>query len=156
MVQALSEAQDIEEVRSLFASLNVTEYSPFDLFVFSPSQSTLQLSWDGNIFSEKTTSEPFASSSGFDPIAVIASRHRQYLDRGKLSLADFHRSHSPSRSAYSVCTHRSDAKTQSYTRIRVDDARCDFWYSDGSPCEAQLSEPISIPRLGSFPTQLAQ
>lgn len=156
LVSSLSIAQDIAEVQKLFAPLDLTQYSAFDLFVFSPDQNPLQISWDGATCSKKQTTTSFASSSGFDTQEVIAGRNEQYLTKDSQPFADFHRSHSPSRSAYSVCMHRPDAKTQSYSRIRVNQSQCDFWYSDGPPCEARLNEPLSILRFDSTATQLAQ
>lgn len=155
LVSSLSVAQDITEVQNLFESLDLTQYSAFDLFAFSPNQNPLQISWDGAISSKQQPTKSFASSSGFDTREVITGRHEQYLKKGSQPLADFHSSHSPSRSAYSVCMHRPDAKTQSYSRIRADQSQCDFWYSDGPPCEARLNEPLSIPRFDSTAAQLA-
>lgn len=47
----------------------------------------------------------------------------------------FHRDHSPERSAWSVCVHRPEAKSVSFTEIELAADRVRLRYRDGSPCE---------------------
>jgi hypothetical protein len=49
-------------------------------------------------------------------------------------LSDFHRSHRPSRSAYSACMHRTDAETISFSRITVEADSIEFHYYPHAPC----------------------
>jgi hypothetical protein len=52
-------------------------------------------------------------------------------------LRRLHRSHVPQPGAYSICVHRSDAASVSYSEIEVTSSGVDFRYASGSPCEAE-------------------
>ncbi len=149
LVDALSTAKNSSELNTLISALNLSDYSAFDLFVFSPKENPLHISWDGVACKEQKPTEQFASSSGVDTGEVILGRLQQYIIRDDQTLTDFHRSHLPSKSAYSVCMHRPDAETQSYTRIQVNESQCQLWYTDGPPCEAEPSKPLHISRLNT-------
>jgi hypothetical protein len=67
-------------------------------------------------------------------------------------LPDLHRSHRPAAGAYSLCVHRPDAATVSYTEVLYDTHRISMSYIDGSPCESTgfhhvLGMPRSFGRL---------
>jgi hypothetical protein len=69
-----------------------------------------------------------------------ASNQRRRFDESLL--ASYHSSHSQKGGAYSVCMHRADAATVSFSRIRVTPEQVEFHYTPGAPCatkEAQLS-----------------
>lgn len=51
------------------------------------------------------------------------------------SLRELHRSHSPERGTYSVCVHRDDAATVSYSEVQISGSRVHFGYAAGPPCE---------------------
>lgn len=147
LVKELSVIQNRNEAKRLFETIDLTNYSPFDLYVFVPNESPLRFSWCGNELFSSEPEEAFASSSGFDTLAVIKGRREQFLAFNGTDLAGFHRSHVPERSSFSVCMHRSDAMTQSYSRIRVTDRICEFWYTDGPPCESPVQGPWAIDRV---------
>ena len=46
-----------------------------------------------------------------------------------------HRSHAPERGAFSICVHRDDAGTLSYTEVQCDAERVSMAYSPGYPCD---------------------
>ena len=52
----------------------------------------------------------------------------------------FHRDHSPAPSAWSVCVHRPEAVTVSFSELELSEERVVMRYSPGSPCEA--AEPL--------------
>lgn len=68
------------------------------------------------------------------------------------SLRELHRSHSPQRGAYSVCVHRGDAMTVSYSEIQISGSRTRFGYAPGSPCaRAELQWQEIEPRSARLP-----
>ena len=62
-------------------------------------------------------------------------------------LREMHRSHAPERGAFSVCVHRPDARTVSYTEVLVSQTIVSVNYTDESPCEANSSIHVQIPRF---------
>ena len=62
-------------------------------------------------------------------------------------LRDLHRSHRSAAGAYSLCVHRPDAATVSYTEVLYDTHRISMSYIDGSPCESiGLHHVLEMPR----------
>jgi len=64
-------------------------------------------------------------------------------------MSELHRSHKPERGAFSICVHRADARTVSYTEISVSNERVSMNYVDGSPCESTIVSRLEIPRYTS-------
>jgi hypothetical protein len=50
-------------------------------------------------------------------------------------LREIHHSHSPAPGPFSICVHRPDAKTVSYTEIDYSPERLKFCYAAGQPCQ---------------------
>jgi len=57
----------------------------------------------------------------------------------------FHHSHAPARGAMSVCMHREDAGTVSYSEISVSPHRIQYDYTDSAPCCAGETLTIELP-----------
>jgi len=67
-------------------------------------------------------------------------------DSGTLAwLRRIHASHLPRRGAFSVCVHRSDAATVSYTEIEVSPGSVSMVYRAGSPCNPSTPVQVTIP-----------
>ena len=67
-----------------------------------------------------------------------------YLDpQERLS---FHRSHRPVRGPWSVCMHRLDARTVSYSQLRASETELSFRYAQGAPCRAALGPALILDR----------
>jgi len=117
----------------------------------SPHNRILMCRWDGTTLHHSQRETLITSSSKhFD--AVVQARdhsahslrepHQHNPDNAPLTAArrralhrEFHHSHGDSRSAMSVCMHRSDARTVSYSEISVGPGFARFDYYAGSPCE---------------------
>lgn len=56
-------------------------------------------------------------------------------------LRDLHRSHAPKRGPFSICMHRADAATVSYTEIAVSKQRIAMRYKSGPPCSMAPTSP---------------
>ena len=131
---------------------DLSAFAPFTLAVLEPGRPVAILEWDG---SKKTLlfegAERFMlTSSSFDSEEVRRSRQKEYshVHDGE-GLFDFHRSHSPARSAYSVCMHRADAETVSFSKIQVSREETDFYYTPGAPCEKLPGVRLKLVRYPS-------
>jgi hypothetical protein len=76
-------------------------------------------------------------SSGYDEPGAQAARSQVFRQALRQSSAGtlawlrrLHRSHRPERGAYSICMHREDAATVSYTEIRSRPGRVEMEYAD--------------------------
>jgi hypothetical protein len=69
-------------------------------------------------------------------------------------LRELHRSHEPKPGAFSICVHRDDASTVSYSEIALEDGRATFRYAADSPCQhTPFDSEVSL--LTRFTTQAA-
>ncbi|MEQ9567035.1 MAG: hypothetical protein RLN85_14675, partial [Pseudomonadales bacterium] len=136
------------EAISRISAEDISRYQPFDAFLFDRTE-CCEVNWNGRQMriNPETELRGFKSSSGFDAANVIAGRRSQFQQVGENrdSLRDFHRSHFPEKSAYSVCMHREDACTQSYTEILITAKTAKMSYIDGSPCSGILSGELELP-----------
>ena len=85
-------------------------------------------------------------SSGFDePRAEIERARTCGSANAKASgptlkqLRKLHRSHAPKRGPFSICMHRADAATVSYTEVSVTEKSISMRYADGPPCIARCA-----------------
>jgi len=121
------------------------------------------LEWDGTevrLVAQHTG--PFALvSSSFDPEGVAARRERSFRSLAALAQADeakvrqaqalFHASHqagAPAGDAYSVCMHRAEACTVSFTQVVVEARSASMGYQPGSPCLGAPSVCKTLARVG--------
>jgi hypothetical protein len=67
---------------------------------------------------------------------VVVEQAWQEPGAGSLPwLRALHRSHQPRQGAYSICVHRDDAATVSYSEIVFENGQATFRYAAGSPCQ---------------------
>lgn len=149
LVSLLGKCHNIDDALSKFSDFDLTNFRAFEILLFFPSFTPLRISWNGASANITETIEGFTSSSGYQPESVISGRRKQFLEYDDSDLFELHSSHEPERSAYSVCMHRADARTQSYSKVSVGSQECHFWYADGPPCTAPVTGPISLPRTSS-------
>lgn len=124
--------------------------APFSLLYFdvdtlnkSPHATACLLRWDGELLTSLSQFSPLISSA-FNYDAVLQSRLHVFSEAGLNECEDLstkvvkahriHASHQPSRSAYSVCMHREDAHTVSFTQVSVEQNQVGMTYHDGPPC----------------------
>lgn len=138
------------EAIGIFHQLEPHQYNPFDIFVFDATGTPTCWRWNGIDLYQEDPLENFAFSTGFDIETVVSNRrdlYHQWQTKGK-DLADYHRSHIPEASSYSVCMHREDAGTQSMSEIRIDDDEVEFIYRPGPPCQTAALPPVTLQRKG--------
>jgi hypothetical protein len=150
-LQSAGQLKAIEELRIL------DEVLPFRLVILSAaSRQVREWVWDGQEFA--CMPHPWQAhhwfSSGRSDAEASEIRGRTFVESaadpsaGSLEwLRKLHRSHDPERGAFSICVHRPDARTVSYTEIQVLHTVVSMSYSAGSPCEAGLPTHIEIPRF---------
>lgn len=84
-------------------------------------------------------------SSGFKEDEVSSFRRNTFEKEAAVSVKDadwirkMHRSHDPQKGPFSICMHREDACTVSFTEIAVSDVKISLRYHAGSPC-ADITE----------------
>ncbi len=140
----------LETAAQEFDSMDLDDYRAFRMFMIQPDGQNLLFVWDGHKARiERNVTTP-KSSSSVDAKEVKALRKALFADlklgesQDRQAFFDFHSSHMPTRSKDSVCMHRDDAKTVSFSHVTVLNKNISFAYADGAPCEAKLGDAISI------------
>jgi hypothetical protein len=132
---------------------DLSGFAPFTLAALEPDQPAALMEWDGSQKTVRSQDERcfMLTSSSFETGLVRAGREEQF--RKLLAahpdaemLTAFHKSHVPSRSAYSTCMHRPDAQTVSFSRIHVGQREVEFHYSPAAPCEQLPGETLVLAR----------
>jgi hypothetical protein len=150
---SLSSPWDLKETPS---GLDLHRVNPFRLIgVFLDERVVFEWRWDLRSF-ERFEHQWLTSgwfSSGFDEPGAQRTRGeafsaaRQNSSAGCLDwLRSLHASHLPERGAYSICMHRSDAATVSYSEIVVSREAAHMCYVAGAPCchAVSLASQLSL------------
>lgn len=151
--QALIDGDSIEQVQERLAGLDLPRFRSFRLAMLEPGGSGALAEWlHGRLefCAGIPTAVPVVSSS-FEPDHVVASRAAAFAETVPAGSADrraahlaYHAGHRPQRGAKSVCMHRPDARTVSFSHVIVD-ARCiRFRYVSDSPCRGAFVEPDAV------------
>jgi Transport and Golgi organisation 2 len=142
VVRALLAARSDKQSASLLRQLPRERMNPFRLMIISLSESSL-VEWRWNGDSLESLALPWRRhhwfSSGLDEARANDVRRAQCArvpgDSVDLPLLrKLHRSHAPKAGPYSICMHRSDARTVSYTEINVQSPVASAYYIAGPPC----------------------
>ena len=137
---------------------------PFRLIgVFLKDKQLIEWRWSGGRLQRRES--PWArkhwfSSSLSDRSA--AEQRGQVCERASLGpetgtrswLRKLHRSHDPKPGPYSVCVHRHDAATVSYTEVDCCPARISMSYLSGNPCLKTDFETVMTVSLEQSPSAL--
>jgi hypothetical protein len=130
---------------------------PFRLVRFSlKSRSVLEWIWDGqccaSIVHPWRTNHWFSSGES-DELALsirgktVSAFRALKPEESPEWLRELHGSHEPERGAFSMCVHRSDARTVSYTEISISQNCVTMDYVDCSPCASNPLVRSEIQRL---------
>ncbi|REL30861.1 NRDE family protein [Thalassotalea euphylliae] len=131
------------DITHLIKALPLARFAPFILCFFPAylnqhQGKVQQLQWDGQHLTCLPVTMPL-TSSGFNISAVSAARYLHFAELMPQTTQDFlayHASHQPQRSAFSVCMHREDAHTVSFSHVQVGEGEQVFNYYQGSPCQS--------------------
>ncbi len=154
LIKELIALKGIEAMIQKIQKTDLSKYQPFLLCMFPEDLNLLNpkvlvVSWNGIMTQVSKAEQPITSSAKFIE-KVITYRKSSFEKIVSSDMNDtqkhllYHTSHDPEKSAFSVCMHRSDAKTQSLSYIIVNDSIV-FSYIDGAPCSDQEWINISIP-----------
>jgi hypothetical protein len=142
VVRALLSARSSRSAASILRKLPVERMNPFRVMTISLCERSL-LEWRSGNDALEVISLRWARhhwfSSGFDEAKANQIRRQVCLQISDDSLdvsalRQLHRSHVPEAGAFSLCMHREDASTVSYTEISVHDHTASMYYIAGSPC----------------------
>jgi len=158
VVRKLARKSSIREIAAALAALPLNRLRPFRLIAIIPSeQRVTEWRWDRDRLSihKHAWERRHWFSSGLDEPKAELERGRvcDFAQRqrsiGSLDwLRRLHRSHSPERGPFSICMHRPDAATVSYTEVAVSKRRATMRYKSGPCCsnKAMATKTISLPR----------
>lgn len=163
LVMDLLTALHRAEVGERLAETELERYKPFSLFAADPAGRARLFEWTGWHLEE--TEEPDAlmplASSSFDQALARVHRRGLYADLvaahgappGEQALYDFHHSHAGGPGPFSVCMHRPDAETRSFTRVRVGAGGVLLRWRPGPPCVGAKEQALELPRRDPVPVR---
>lgn len=138
------------EVRARVSATRLDIYRPFTILILTPGRMASSVRWTGRRthFDEAAPVLPLTSSS-FAPsdVAFVRQEYFRRFTHGGVSAAtllDFHRSHEPARGPYSICMHREDAATVSFSHIKVAGRLIEFSYLSQPPCLPAPPQRITL------------
>jgi hypothetical protein len=149
----VSELSSLPNQVAVVEALNAADLfaiKAFDLIIFEPRKLPVQMTWNGTELIRTVGPKMPLTSSSFDTLNVISSRKKYFeesMSAGDISeqlLISFHNSHSPKRGPYSVCMHRDDGYTVSFSRIDADSNKVSFAYKNGPLCETRGMQQLSM------------
>jgi hypothetical protein len=154
VVRALLSGGSSSASALILKELSLMRMNPFRLIVVSLPERSLT-EWSSGTEALTSKVHPWKRqhwfSSGFDEAWAIQVRRRVCAQfPGDLedltTLRKLHASHQPIAGPFSLCMHREDAATVSYTEISVRDHTASMSYISGSPCSsaAPFSEVLSL------------
>jgi len=144
MVTSTLTAADPERASEILSAGPLSRVNPFRLLgVFPGSREVVEWRW--NLKRLKRFNRAWTTniwiSSGFDEAGAQQTRSKVFQDALRQVSAKnvdwlrrMHRSHAPEIGPYSICMHRDDAATVSYTEISVSGGIAKMHYRSGPPC----------------------
>jgi len=158
VVRELAGKSSADEIANAVKKLPLRKLRPFRLIAIVPSEKIIsEWRWNLNWLTMRTHQwkREHWFSSGLDEPRAELERQRvcdaaeNQQSAGSLRwLRQLHRSHAPKRGAFSICMHRRDASTVSYTEVAVSERQATMRYKAGSCCcnGALITKTISLAR----------
>lgn len=144
VIRKLAGISTSDEISAAVKKLALRKLRPFRLIAIVSSENrVIEWRWNLNRLSiRKHSWEPHHwFSSSFDEATAEATRARVCVALPDEStkqdvkwLRRLHRSHEPERGPFSICMHRPDAATVSYTEVAVSGRSVVMCYKHGPPC----------------------
>jgi hypothetical protein len=153
IVRSFATTKDLAVVEQRFFQLDLEDYRAFRMFVIDRDGSNRLCVWDGHKARIEVNVATPKSSSSVDAKHVKSLRKQLFREMDLHNSKDsshfikYHSSHVPTMSMDSVCMHREDANTVSFSHVKVCSESVKFAYADGAPCRATLGKPLRISLL---------
>ncbi len=170
LVRACAGFDSIDKALVYLRSQHHAKIAPYSLLCFSPSSQknrsgqspsnpiVRMIRWDGKSLTdtEEVGQEGPLMSSSVNYEQVFASRLNVYQEiigsktNSKSQLSDFfrfHASHVPKRSAQSICMHRDEAHTVSFSHVEVGLSEINYSYANGAPCKTPVENLATLKRI---------
>jgi Transport and Golgi organisation 2 len=157
VTKALAGKSCSTDIADAIAALTLRKLRPFRLIAVVPSEQTVT-EWRWNLECLAARAHPWKAqhwfSSGFDERkteierrGVCVASHDRQLPAGVAWLRRLHRSHAPEPGPFSICMHRADAGTVSYTEVAVSPKWLVMRYKNGAPCSTKSTITRALPLL---------
>jgi hypothetical protein len=155
VVKELAGKSTAKEIAAALKKLPVRKLRPFRLIAIVPGERRV-IEWRWNLQRVAIRNHEWEPqhwfSSGFDEHRAEVERQRvcdaandQQSAESLMWLRQLHRSHAPKRGPFSICMHRADAATVSYTEVSVTDNSVSMRYASGPPCVARFTVTKKLP-----------
>ena len=150
----LADSSTPAEAIERLADEGLTDFRSFWLFAIGVDGGDRVARWEDGALDVAPLTDaamPLVSSS-FDTDEVRNGRVARFrtIDRAAADPTEahlaFHAGHHPERGPYSVCMHRTNAQTVSFSWVRVDGDRVRFRYTPDSPCRGRPGLGIELAR----------
>jgi hypothetical protein len=147
-------ADSAARVDAVLGEMPLAWVNPFRLIgVVGAAKAVVEWRW--NLRCLQRLHHPWRSSvwvsSGFDEPGAQQTRGKTFAralgepSAGSLEwLRRLHGAHRPERGPYSICMHRDDAATVSYTEVSVSRGKASMRYASGAPCCTALAGPFHL------------
>ncbi len=162
LLLALADLGSQAEVWNRLRTAGLMQYAPFTLAVFEPGLPALLLGWNGQALTDEILGQ-----SGLLLASSSVAQHEADQARRKLFdattaagaidevvLERLHRSHLPVEGPLSVCMHRADAETVSFTRISVTPLLVSLSYVAGAPCRGAPADTLILQPSAAMGSEL--
>lgn len=146
LIPEVSAAPDADALEATLRALALARYAPFRLLaLWRAPAAGVALGWDGANLDVQPLDPALGllASSGLGDEPAFERRGELWRRRraeaaswGPDDHRAFHREHAPRRGAWSVCVHRRDAASVSFTEVELGAERVALRYFEGSPCTA--------------------
>lgn len=157
LVPDLISLRDPAEAVRAVARGGLSQFHPFTLLALTPVAPPAAACWTGHRLlvcdDDGDASLMPLTSSSFNSAEVVRERMKLFrrMAAGSMNpsaemLTRFHRSHEPGPGPLSVCMHRPDASTVSFSRVKVNNGSVEFYYQPGPPCAGARGARVSLPR----------
>jgi Transport and Golgi organisation 2 len=153
IIPMILQKNTLDQTERALSGFSFAGMHPFRLFgVFPGAKEVRQWSWDGRRLSSRTQEwirNHWFSSSRSDSRAekqrgkTFEMGWREDLQDPAAWLRSLHAGHVPDAGAFSVCVHRQDAATVSYTEVQCAGQELRMTYQPGNPCEVR-GTPTSV------------
>jgi hypothetical protein len=155
LVHDVAAARTSGELRTRLEAHDLRRYRSFRMLGLHPDDTGLLATWDTRSLDVVTDAEPYCPllSSSHAASAVAAARLDAWsastaaTTRDVDALLAYHAGHAHGVSAYSVCMHRDDAETRSFTRVDVENERVRLAWTPGPPCRRARSVAVELARV---------